>query len=198
MQKPWIAATVGKGSSAIRWKTCWPRRMASLTLPLASNSANSLMSAPAMKPLALAERITMPFGGSSARRSSTLSSSISTACAKVLTELPARSNDSTMTPSSRCSSFQCCKRRPSRPAIMRDHPSKQWGCVRTGCRPSRPVHGPMIQSLFRRRQTVWSDHDRWRLRRMVRAPINERMNELLPGRAVPRFGPAELTGVPAR
>ena len=60
-----------------------------------------------------------------------------------------------------------------------------------------PLLRPIIQSLFRRRQTVWSYHDAWRWQRMVGAPINVTMNELSPVRAVVGFGLAELTGVPA-
>src|SRR5690606_18877428 len=122
MQKPWIAATVGQGRSARRWNTCWPRRMESPMVPLASNSRNSRMSAPAMNPFSLAERSTSPRGGSSARRSSSPSSSISTSWENVLTDSPWRSKDRTSTPSSRSAAFQWLKRSPSRPAIMRHHP----------------------------------------------------------------------------
>src|SRR5688500_1222744 len=118
MQKPWIAVTVGQGSSAIFWNTCWPRKIASLTVPLASKAWNSLISAPATKPLALDERITSPLGGSTASRSTMPSSSISTSWAKVLTEALARSKDSTITPSGRSWACQWAKRSPARRAVV--------------------------------------------------------------------------------
>jgi hypothetical protein len=61
--------------------------MASLTVPRRSNSWNSFRSAPAMKPAALAERITTPLGGSIARRSTMSPSSSSTSCDIALTGL---------------------------------------------------------------------------------------------------------------
>src|SRR5690606_19500139 len=142
MQKPWIAATVGQRSAASCWNACGPRRIESPIVPLASNSANSRMSAPAMKPLALPERSTSPFGGSSASRSSSASSSISTSWAKVLTDSPARSNVSTTMPSSRCSACQWLKRSPSSPAIM--------GMVRYGAWGGR-YHPDDVRSASNRR-----------------------------------------------
>ncbi len=139
MQKPWIAATVGQGNSAMRWKACCPRRIESTIVPFSSKAWNSRMSAPAMKPLALAERITRPLGGSSAMRSTSASSSISTSCENVLTDSPARSKDSTTTPSGRASACQWLKRRPSSPAIM--------GAIRYGT-----GEVLIIPILFRRRQ----------------------------------------------
>src|SRR5690606_7538556 len=133
MQKPWIAAAVGQGSSAIFWNTAWPRRIASLTVPLRSNSWNSFRSAPAMKPLALPERNTTAFGGSSARRSRMSPSSISTSWDSALTAASARSSASTTTPSSRLAACQWLNRSPSRPGSMGE-PS---GCVWKGRLSSR-------------------------------------------------------------
>ncbi len=71
-------------------------------------SPNSSMSAPAMKPFALPDAMTSPFGGSRSRRSSASFNSASTAADSVLVVVPALSNVSRAKPSAIAGmSFQC-------------------------------------------------------------------------------------------
>src|SRR5690606_35523442 len=206
MQKPWIAATVGQGSSATFWNTAWPRRIASLTVPLRSNSWNSFRSAPAMKPLALPERNTTALGGSIARRSTMSPSSIRTSWDSALTAASERSSASTTTPSSRLAACQWLNRSPSRPGSMGE-PS---GCVWKGRLSSRGCFCRVKSHNSPRgvRLAVWtaSRDGKWPpvkfLHRAVRAGQNvqsgsgpRQVAELFPAVAVTWHGSAAPTGV---
>jgi hypothetical protein len=63
MQKPWIAATVGQGSSASFWNVAWPRRIASLTVP-GGRFLEFLQVGAGDEAGCFGRRITTPLGGS--------------------------------------------------------------------------------------------------------------------------------------
>ena len=61
--KPCSRATVGQGRASIRSHSPWPRRIMASASSTEAQAVNSLMSAPAMNPLGLPERMTSPRGG---------------------------------------------------------------------------------------------------------------------------------------
>src|SRR5258706_8577401 len=107
MQKPWIIATVGKGSAAILSNTSLPRLTNAIASSALFNAVNSSMSAPAAKPLSFAERMARPLGGIDARWSAICPSSRSASLENVLVVVPARSKRSHPRWSASMSSFQC-------------------------------------------------------------------------------------------
>ena len=91
-QKPRTSASVGYLTCASRSNVSQPRLTIAIAPASSFTSPNSSTSAPAMKPFALPERITRPFGGSRSRRSSASFNSASTAADSVLMAAPALSN----------------------------------------------------------------------------------------------------------
>src|SRR5436190_1278292 len=92
-------ATVGQGSDSRRARMAW----AALTIASASaaslRATNSLTSAPAMNPPALADRITTPRGGDAASARRCVSNSSSVARDRTLVDVPGLSNESQAIPS---------------------------------------------------------------------------------------------------
>jgi hypothetical protein len=109
MQKPWIIASVGKGSAAILSKTTLPSVVKAIACSALAIVVNSSMSAPAAKPFSLAERMASPLGGMAARWSATRPSSSSACVENVLVAVSARSNQSHARFCASTSSFQCLK-----------------------------------------------------------------------------------------
>src|SRR5580700_1337911 len=101
-----IAATVGSGSRSRRSSTAWPRVSVASIAAGSVTPRNWAMSAPAIKPLRLAERITSPRGWSRSILSSTALSSVSTSSDKVLALESFLSNSSQAMPSSSVRSRQ--------------------------------------------------------------------------------------------
>src|SRR6187200_916046 len=109
MQKPWTIATVGKGRREILSNTSLPSIRKALASSALASCVNSSMSAPAAKPLSLADRIASPLGGMPARWSAMLPSSRSASLEKVLVLVPARSKYSHARLSESVVSFQCLR-----------------------------------------------------------------------------------------
>src|SRR5258707_9336576 len=107
MKRRWTNATVGKGSPGFLSNPSWPSRVRAIAWWASFSFVNSSMSAPAAKPLSLADRIARPLGGIVARCSAIFPSSRSASLEKVLVSEPARSNRSHARWSASTSSFQC-------------------------------------------------------------------------------------------
>src|SRR3984957_14077923 len=95
-----MTATVGSGNASSRSSTAWPRASPASTLAASVMPRKPPMSAPAMKPPGLAERMTRPVGRSCDTIVRTASSSVSTSSESVLALASFLSNKSQATPSS--------------------------------------------------------------------------------------------------
>src|SRR5690606_10580063 len=92
---------------SMRSNTPWPALISEKASWGERSVVNSLMSAPAMKPLFLAEQNTMARGGLSSSSLSRTDSSRSTSPDNTFVEAPALSKVMKATPSASVSSFQC-------------------------------------------------------------------------------------------
>src|SRR5437764_2296523 len=81
-------------------KVSQPRLTSAIAASGFASAVNSVTSAPAMKPLALPDRIISAFGGSCSKMSSASFNSANACCESVFVVAPARSNVSVATPSS--------------------------------------------------------------------------------------------------
>src|SRR5579862_1861357 len=134
-QKPWITATVGSGSRSRRSSTAWPRVSACTIGAGSVTPRNWAMSAPAMKPERLAERMTKPRGWSRSIFSSTALSSVSTSSDRVLALASFLSNKSQAMPSSSVR-------------------SRQWAQGPGSCGASSMANGPSSMSRLPRMASV--------------------------------------------